>query len=425
MSALIYDSEAEAIVLGSLFGPGASKAHIAECVELLDESDFDPDKHRVIYRAIRQAFLAGEPLDAPLTVLHRLRRNGDETVSGGGLELHHLLEMAPSEASARHHIRTIKWASRLRDWAKLQQAELSDEAELEHVTLIAQELLHDLRGGSVKLPTLLQAEVAGAFDLFEKNAGQQLGLRSGLSSLDRVTGGFMPGQFIVVGAKTSVGKTSLLVQVAVAAAKQNARVLFLSLEMLRDQVAQRAIGQEADVPIQKMTNPSLLDEKAWMQLVAAQSVLPGGMWISDGAFRIDDLIAKIRRVHAHVGGLNMVVVDYIQLVQGTSQGNRTQEVGEVSRALKAIANELGVCVLTASQLSRQHEYDKRPPTLKDLRESGSLEHDADIVILLDQRDDSLTSNRPTNLAVKKNRNGATGYVEVNFNAPVNRFEETV
>lgn len=424
MSALIYDAEAEEIVLGTCFGPGVDKAHVAEIVELLDADDFEPSNHRAIFRAIKGAFLDGEPLESPHTVLTRLRRSGDEQASGGALKLHDLLHHAPSAASGRHHVRTVKWASRLRDWARLQMSELNTEDEMAEVAQIAHELLHDLRGGSLKLPSPIHAEIDGAFDLFESHSDTPSGIFSGLRRLDEVTGGFHPGQLVIVGARTSVGKTSLLSQLAVAAAKQNAHVLFVSLEMPTAQVTHRILGQESNVPIQRMTNPSHLEDTDWVKMTQARAVMPGGIWITDGAFQIDALIAKVRRAHAQVG-INVVCVDYVQLIQGTERGNRTQEVGEVSRALKALATELGICVITASQLSRAHEHDKRVPTLKDLRESGSLEHDADVVVLLHRKetDGQLSSIFPTDLIVAKNRNGATGSTETMFNAPLNRFEE--
>jgi replicative DNA helicase len=424
---LIYDDEAESVVLGTMYGPAVAKSHVAYCIEVLDESDFGP-RHRPIFRAIKAAFLDGEPLDSSLTVLHRLRRAGHLEEIGGPDYLMELLHFAPSMAGGKHHLTTVKWAARVREWQQLQVKTLSSDEDAEHLAEAAADLLANLKSGKVSLPSPLEAQVTEAFDRFEENAGRQVGLRSGLHKFDEVTGGFLPGQLIIVGARTSVGKTSLLVQFATAAARQDAKVLVLSLEMPTQQVTHRLLAQTAEVPVQHLTNPSLLSEQSWRNLVKAQAEIPPGIWLSDGSFTPDSLIAKIRHAHAQTGGLNVVVVDYIQLVR-TAGKNRAQEIGEVSRSLKALANELGICILAASQLSRAHEHAGREPMLSDLRESGSLEHDADVVVLIhrpkaDEKGPSLRSMVESELIVAKNRNGATGKTPAYFDAPLNRFQET-
>lgn len=421
----IYDKDAEMIVLGSMFGPGVRKDHVAGCIELLEDEDFFEDKHRAVFAAIKLSFLDGEPLDHALTVMHRLRRLGNKC-SVTGTDLHALLGQATTSDIGRYHIKTLKWAARLREWHQLKAEKLGSEEDVERLAEQAQSILHGLKGGSLKLPSPIEVEIDGAFDLFEKEARTQVGLRSGLDKLDAVTGGFLKGQYIIVGAKTSVGKTSFLVQAAVSAAKQSARILYVSLEMPKRQVIHRVLAQEASVNVQSMTNPALLTEEDWIKLTNTRANIPEGIWVVDGAYRIEELVAKVRRTHATVSGLAMLCVDYVQLIRGSANAKtRTEEVGEVSRALKGLANELGICVLAASQLSRQHEHDKRPPRLSDLRESGSLEHDTDVVILLDQDPDSIYSTqRPTKFLVQKNRNGKVGYAETIFNAPLNRFEET-
>lgn len=430
MTDLLYDDDAETVVLGTMFGPGASKAHVAHCIELLDEEDFG-EKLRPVFVAIKQCFLDGEPLEHPLTVLHRLRRSGNLAAIGGSGTLLDLLHYAGSPGLARHHIKTVKWAARLRDWQRIRAEKLGSEDDAEKIAEAAQDLLASLKSGALKLPSPIEAQIPAEFDLFEENAREQTGLHSGLHRFDGVTGGFLPGQYVIFGAKTSEGKTSLLVQLAVSAARQKAKVLFISLEMTNRQVIHRILAQEAGVPVQQMTNPSLLTSDSWTRLVNAKPNIPPGIWTADGMYDIDSLVAKVRRAHAQMGGLDVLVVDYIQLVRASrnnKEKNRTQEVGEVSRLLKSLANDLGVCVLAASQLSRQHERDKRKPQLSDLRESGSLEHDADVVVFiyrpeLDRDEPHLGGSIPCELIVAKNRNGMTGKTAARFNAPLNLFEE--
>lgn len=424
---LIYDDEAEEIVLGTMFGPGTSKTHVAHCIEVLDEADFSLE-NRPIFQAIKQAFLDGEPLDASLTVLHRLRRAGKLEHVGGTDKLMDILHFAASEASGRHHLKTVKWAARLREWQKLQTEDLQTDADAEKLAEAATDLLNNIKSGNISLPSPIEAEIKGAFELFEANTGKQIGLHSGLRKFDEVTGGFMPGQLVIFGARTSVGKTSLLVQFAAEAARQGANCLVISLEMPKKQVLNRILAQNSGVPVQHLTNPSQLEESSWRHLVETQRTMPSNMWLDDGSFTPDSLTTRIRNHHAQVG-LQVVVVDYIQLVR-TKGYNRANEMGEVTRALKALATELGICILAASQLSRQHEQDKREPALRDLRESGSLEHDADVVVLIhrpvpEKGVPQISSMVESELIVAKNRNGRTGKTPVFFDAPLNRFQEAV
>lgn len=423
---MVYDSEAEAVVLGTLFGPGTDRSHVAECLEHLDSNDFKDPPHRKIFDAIKAAFLDGEPLEHPHTILHRLRRMGLEAEAGGSLKLHDLLHHAPTQASGRHHLKVVKWAARLEEWRELTALSMTSDDEMQEIVEAGLSLLGDLKSGTIHAPSPLVSHIAGAMELFAEGERKQTGFRSGLAPLDAVTGGFMPGQFVVVGAKTSVGKTSFLVQVATEAARQGGRVLFVSMEMPARQVAHRVLAQQAQVPVQQLTNPASLTEENWKRLTDAESKAPSGMYLIDGAFSIDALQAKVRRFIGQHGMLDMLCVDYIQLLKGVRTSrtqNRSEEVGEVSRSLKAMANELGICVIAASQLSRQHEHDKRMPQTRDLRESGSLEHDPDVVMFLHRPDDSEFSNLiTTTLRVAKNRNGARGDADVIFNAPLNRFE---
>lgn len=424
---LIYDQEAETVVLGTMFGPGVSKTHVAHCVEVLDDVDFSLAT-RPIFQAIKQAFLAGEPLESELTVLHRLRRAGQLNTIGGSATLVDILAHAPSEASGKHHLKTVKWAARVREWQQLKSSDLLTDEDAERLAAQAQAILANIKSGSISLPSPLEAEIDDAFLLFEENTGKQIGLRSGLRKFDEVTGGFMPGQLVIVGARTSIGKTSLLVQFATHAAEQGATCLVLSLEMPTSQVTNRLLAQTSSVPVQHLTNPSLLTEESWLRLVEARRAIPDGLWLADGGYTAETIQAKIRSAHAQLGGLDVVVVDYIQLIRTKGQ-NRTQEVGEVSRSLKSLANELGICIIAASQLSRAHEQDNREPGLRDLRESGSLEHDSDVVVLIHRPksaadEPQLASMVESVLIVAKNRNGATGKTPVYFDAPVNRFVET-
>lgn len=426
---VIYDAEAEAIVLGTMFGPMVNRSHVAECLEMLDVQDFKDLQNRQIFKAIKAAFLAGEPLDHGHTILHRLRRAGIEETAGGALKLHDLLHHAPTTEIARHHLKVVKWAARLDEWRALKSQDMTNDEEMQKVVESALVLLGELRSGETKLPSPLAAEITGAFDLLEEDARRRIGFGSGIAKLDEVTGGFMSGQFVVVGARTSVGKTSFLTQIATEAARQGGRVLFVSLEMPNRQVTHRIMAQSASVPVQQMTNPATLTDDSWTKLSTAAGHAPQGLYLTDGSFTIDNLSAKVRRFIGQYGNLDMVCVDYIQLLKGMRKGtqNRTEEVGEVSRALKAMANDLGICVIAASQLSRQHEHDKRMPQPRDLRESGSLEHDCDVLIFLhrpelEKGETQLANNIETTLYVAKNRNGAVGTTTVYFNAPLNRFE---
>ncbi|MEI8184486.1 MAG: replicative DNA helicase, partial [Actinomycetes bacterium] len=414
------DVIAEQSVLGGML---LSKDAISDVVEILRERDFYRPAHELIYDAIVDLYGRGEPAD-PVTVSAELTKRGDLVRAGGAPYLHTLISSVPTAANAGYYAKIIRERAIMRRLVeagtKIVQLGYTDEGEVDDAVDQAQAEVYAVteRRESedyVQLSELLPA----AYDEIEKIssgvAGE--GVKTGFKDLDALTNGFHPGNMIVLAARPAVGKSTLGLDIARYASihKRETSVIF-SLEMSRSEITMRMLSAEARVPLNNIRSGQLGEEE-WAKMARRMGE------ISDAPLFIDDspnlslmeIRAKSRRLKQR-HDLKLIVIDYLQLMtSGKRVENRQQEVSEFSRQLKLLAKELNVPVVAISQLNRSPEQrsDKKP-MLSDLRESGSIEQDADVVILLHREDlyDSQNRSGEADLIVAKHRNGPTRTITV-------------
>ena len=425
------DVIAEQSVLGGML---LSKDAISDVVEILRERDFYRPAHELIYDAIVDLYGRGEPAD-PVTVSAELTKRGDLVRAGGAPYLHTLISSVPTAANAGYYAKIIRERAIMRRLVeagtKIVQLGYTDEGEVDDAVDQAQAEVYAVteRRESedyVQLSELLPA----AYDEIEKIsagvAGQ--GVKTGFKDLDALTNGFHPGNMIVLAARPAVGKSTLGLDIARYASihKRETSVIF-SLEMSRSEITMRMLSAEARVPLNNIRSGRLSEEE-WARMARRMGEISDApMFIDDSPnLSLMEIRAKSRRLKQR-HDLKLIVIDYLQLMtSGKRVENRQQEVSEFSRQLKLLAKELNVPVVAISQLNRSPEQrsDKKP-MLSDLRESGSIEQDADLVILLHREDlyDSQNRSGEADLIVAKHRNGPTRTIVVSAQLHLARFTD--
>ncbi len=418
--------EAERSVLGAVLLDSTS---LSSVVPILSEEDFFPDTHRRIYRGMLELFQRSAEIDL-LTLKEELDRTGAAAKAGGTSYLTSLIDAVPDVANVEHYARIVKEKSTLRRLIRAGQKIVRDGVSQEKS---AEELLGSATG---EIFDIAEDAVRGDFTLIEEivkhnleiiehardNQGILSGLPTGFRELDRMTSGLQPTDLIVLAARPSVGKTSLALNIAQQIAFREGRsVGFFSLEMSKEQLGFRVLCSEAEVDAKKVRD-GYASKEAMVRLVTAQTKIARTKFFIDdsAALTVPEMRAKGQRLKRE-HGLDLLVVDYIQLMAGHGRfDNRTQEVSQISRGLKLLAKELRVPILALSQLSRQPEQrkgDQRKPQLADLRDSGSIEQDADLVIFLYREElyDRNTERRGiADVLIAKQRNGPTGDFEIVF-----------
>ncbi len=426
-----HNLEAEESVLGSMMLWGDAVAQVSE---VLKPSDFYRSGHRAIYEALIGLFGHGEPVDA-VTAVEELRRRGTLEAAGGGLYVHHLVEAVPTPASAAHYARIVAEHALLRRLIEagntiVQRAYevpedpegLADEAE----SLVYAVARHGGREEVIALSDLVHDSMETLERLHDREA-PFAGLPTGFTDLDGLLQGLQPGNLIVVAARPGVGKSSFVTNVARnVAVEASTPVAMFSLEMSRMEIGMRLLCAEARVPWEKVRSARVAAED-WGRIVEAAEVLDRApLYIIDaGNVTIVDIRAKARRLKSGPG-LGLLIVDYLQLMSSHMRvDNRQQEIAEISRSLKLLAKELEIPIIAVSQLNRDPErrQDKRPQ-LADLRESGAIEQDADVVMFI-YREDIFTDDPAVKglaeLIVAKHRNGPTDKVPLTFLAHLTQF----
>jgi replicative DNA helicase len=426
-----HNLDAELSVLGAML---ESKEAIANVLEVIQPDDFYKPAHSQIYECILDLYGKGQPADA-ITVAEELKRRDLLEHIGGKPYISGLLEAYPTAASAARYARIVEEHALLRRLIdagnKVQEIGFSLPADVEDAVDQAEEIVYEvgdrrLRDDIHPIRGLLTENMETIETLYER--GEHItGLASGFGDLDEMTAGFQPSNLIIVAARPSMGKSSLLGDFALHSANRvGAPVVIFSLEMSRHEMVQRFLSSEARVDSQRIKRGSL-QEQDWTRLSAALGRLAEApIFIDDSAnVTLMEMRAKCRRLKAR-HGLGLVIIDYLQLMQSPRKSeNRQQEVSEISRSLKILARELDVPVLCASQLNRGVEYrsDKRP-LLADLRESGSIEQDSDLVMFL-YRDEvynqDTESRGEAELIVAKHRNGPTGKLRLAFMNQYTKF----
>lgn len=434
-----YAPEAEISVLGGMLidGDAAPKA-----MEIVDDTMFYREANRRIYRAMKRLFQRGQVID-PVTLAEELAKT-DELEQVGGLSyVGELLDAVPTAANIAYHARIVRDRAVLRRLIEASSQiirdsyesgertveEVLDEAE-QRIFQVAQS--HD-REGFVWIKKILY-HTFEKIELLQAAQGGLTGVASGFPDFDEKTGGLQKGDLIIVAARPSMGKTALVTGIALhAAVRHQVPVAFFSLEMSKQQVVQRMLCSEAMVDLSRLLRGRLQEDDFGRLAQAAGHLNTAPLWIDDsGTLTVLEMRAKARRLKADQPELGLVIVDYIQLMNaGGAAENRQQEVSAISRGLKALAKELQLPIIALSQLSRAPEQrtDKRPQ-LSDLRESGSIEQDADVVAFLyrpeyylarDQMQDKSAEGK-AELIISKQRNGPTGVVDLYFRKECARFE---
>lgn len=422
--------EAEQSVLGSML---LSREAIIEVSEILRAEDFYKESHKKLFDVIMEMFEKDIPVDL-VTVVDELRKRDMLEVVGGIEYLASLTSSVITTANVSYYAKLIKEKATLRRLieASSEIMELSyQEDDVETVLDIAEQKIFDIaQGRNTTTFSSMKDILMDTFYKIEelyKNKGKLTGIPSGFPDLDAKTAGFQPSDFILIAARPSMGKTSFALNIA-----QNAALLtglpvaIFSLEMSKEQLVTRLICSTANIDSQKLKTGNL-DEEDWMKLAAAMTPLSKApIYIDDTpGVTVMDIRAKARRLKLEKG-LGLVMIDYLQLMQGRGRAeNRQQEISEISRSLKSLARELNVPVITLSQLSRAPETrsDHRP-VLSDLRESGAIEQDADIVMFLYRDDYYHKDSEKKNIAeviIAKHRNGPTGVVELLWLAQYTKF----
>jgi replicative DNA helicase len=434
--------EAEESVLGALMVSEIAMNPVILDVRLTEE-DFYRERHRLIFRAIKRLYERSEPIDA-LTVSELLAQQGELDEVGGREAVSNLASTVPVAGNARHYARIVQQNSLLRKLLeasqRIQRSVYQREAEPTALAEQAERMLfqvaHEEQAEDFhEIAEIVSREVDRLEELASGRA-EVTGTPSGFEQLDRITGGFQPGNLIILAARPGMGKSGFVANIAEHVAVELERpVAFFSLEMSDSELAQRLIAKRARIPSDKLRKGQVGND--WSKVVKVGNQLEQApLWIDDSSdLGLLDLRAKARRLHAEMKGqgkpgLGLIIIDYIQLMRPEDmRANRVEQVGQMSRGLKILARELKVPVIALSQLSRAPEQrtgrDKRP-ILSDLRESGNLEQDADLVAVIYREDyyknfdDEVDEEERAKLAgiaeliVRKNRNGPIDTVQLAF-----------
>jgi replicative DNA helicase len=433
-----FSAEAEISVLGGMM---IDRDAVARAVEHVNDSMFFREAHRRLFRAMARLFERGDVIDV-ITVSEELKKTAELDGVGGLEYLAQLLDAVPTAANIEYHARIVREKALLRrlidassqiirdvyDQGEREVAEILDIAE-SRIFQVAQ--THQ-REGFVWIKEILWPTFEHIERLQESGTGMT-GVPTGYPDLDRMTTGLQKGDLIIVAARPSMGKTSWVMNVAqTAAIEHNTTVAIFSLEMSKEQLVQRLLCSEGRVDAQKLRRGRLSPEEYQRLAAAAGHLNTAPLWIDDSpGSTVLEMRAKARRLKSETD-LGLLIIDYMQLMSASTRSeNRVQEVSEISRGLKALARELEVPVIALSQLSRAPEQrTDRRPQLSDLRESGSIEQDSDLVMFLYRPEyyfgpvdkDGNNIEGQSELIVAKQRNGPTGMVPLFFHKAYTRFD---
>src|SRR5919198_138062 len=417
--------EAEESVLGAMM---LSENAIAAVSEVLGPGDFYRASHGKIYGAARDLFTRGEPVDA-ITLVDELEERGELDDVGGRTRIHELATLVPAAANAGHYARIVREMATLRGliraggeisrlgWERPgETTDLVDRAE-QVVFELAQERVS---GDFDHIQTLLKESFERITQLYEEGV-DITGTPTGFRDLDRLTSGFQRGNLVIAAARPSMGKSAFGLCIAAnLAVRGGVPVAIFTLEMSKAEVTQRLMCSEAKVESQKLRTGKLAPDD-WPRLTAAcDRLMKAPIYVDDtGSITMMEIRSKSRRLKSTEPNLGLIIVDYLQLMtSGSTAENRVQEVSQISRSLKVLARDLDVPVLAMSQLSRavEQRHDKRP-VLSDLRESGSIEQDADLVMFV-YRDEYYNEESDqqglAEIILAKHRNGPTGTGKLSF-----------
>jgi len=434
--------DAEKTILGAVM---LDNAAFSEAAEKLTPEDFSLDSHRRIFLRMNELIDAQRTVDI-VTLPIELAKHKEVEAVGGVAYLASLTEGLPRRPVIEDYIRIVKDKSLLRRLMGICSSAIAKAADQsqEAISVLDEtesQLLEVSQSGltqGLQALDIIVRESFGSIDNLYNHRGDITGLETGFTDFDRMTSGLQKGELIIIAARPSMGKTALAINIAQnAAIRHNAIVAIFSLEMSKESLLRRMLASQASVDQQKIQK-GFFGRAEQEKLQDALSLLvESRIFIDDSAgSTIAEMRAKARRLKQNAGGLDLIMIDYLQLMSATMPGlrkgyeNRVQEVSAISRGLKAMAKELQVPVIALSQLSRSNEKrDDKRPLLSDLRESGSIEQDADVVAFIhresyyNRKDDlSAEEKAEAEIIVAKQRNGPTGIVKMHWNSAFTRFD---
>jgi replicative DNA helicase len=430
----------EVAILGAMLLDGVA---ISDATSKLKAEDFSLDSHQRVYRAMVELMAKGHGIDY-LTVQEELSRRRELDSVGGPAYLAYLSEGIPRNFNIESYVRIVKDKSLLRQLMGIfhdGQIRAADQSE-DAITVLGdvEALLADVADSAIQRGLAGVGEIVaqsfGSIDALYEQGREVTGLATRYTEFDRMTSGLQDSELIIIAARPSMGKTAWAINIAQNAAVHDGKVVAVfSLEMSKESLLRRMLASEALVGSRKLQTGTMLREDKGKLMKALERLMESKMFIDDTpGITLAEMRAKARRLKQQEGRLDLIVVDYLQLMTGTNTSgkrgfeNRTQEVSSISRGLKALAKEMKIPVLALSQLSRGSEQrtgDKKP-LLSDLRESGSIEQDADVVAFIHReeyynRDDPEVQGK-AEIIIAKQRNGPTGSIELAFRADFTRFE---
>ena len=430
LRSLPYNLEAEQSVIGSML---IDKTAISRVVEVLKSDDFYRDSHKVIFSAIYELYQKDTPIDM-ITLLEHLRSAEKLEASGGITYISEISNSIPSTANLSSYIKIVEDKSTLRKLIKSSTEIIENcynkQDDVEAVMDIAEQKVFNISqkknaGDFEPMNTVLERGFLEIERIFN-NKGETTGISSGFPELDDKTAGFQKGDMILIAARPSMGKTTFALNLAeYAALRQGKSVAVFSLEMSKEQLSYKLLCSEANVDMSKLRHGDL-EDRDWENIAKASGPLAAAkIFIDDTAgTSVMDMRSKCRKLKME-HGIDMIVIDYLQLMTGSNTESRQQEVSEISRSIKALAKEMQCPVIALSQLSRAPEQrtDHRP-MLSDLRESGSIEQDADLVMFLyrdEYYNEETEDKNVAELIIAKQRNGPIGTVKLAWIGQFSKF----
>ena len=428
------DINAEAAVLSAMI---IDADVVSKGIEQLQEPYFARPAHKLIFRTICELFNDGIEIDV-LTLINRLERNNHLEKVGGVPYLNEMADIVVSSATFDYHINIVTEQALLRHLIVacngIIESCYSSTAPVKTVVDEAEQAIFSIaelpqHQGFVRIDQIT-TEVLHNIDQIASTKKPVTGIGSGFSDLDRLTGGFRPGQFIIIAARPAMGKTSLALNIAShAAVNLKKKVALFTMEMAADEVIMRMFSSASEVNMDSMLKGYGMNEEKLIRIMQASEVLgTKHIYIDESGTNTPlDIRAKTRRLAVEVGGLDLIMIDYLQLMGlSKERDNRQQEISEISRSLKVLAKDMKIPVIALSQLNRmlENREDKRP-RLADLRESGAIEQDADLVMFI-YRDEYYypeKTEKPgiAEIIIGKNRHGSTGSVDLGFDKEYTLF----
>ena len=420
------DINAEAAVLSAMM---LDNFAVAKSIEMLDKDHFYRPSHKIIFENMIELFEENIEIDI-ITLINKLKTNTQLEAVGGEAFINELSDVVLSSANIEFHANIVLERALLRQLIEtsgkiIEKCYASDEA-VDDIVDRAEQMIFNIaeRPGKKAFQSISEIIPATIKNIEEAATSKKsvLGVPTGFMDLDRKIGGFRPGQLIIIAARPAMGKTSLALNIASnAAVRYNKKVGILTMEMESDELLMRMLSSASEVSMDEMLKGYGMNEKKILRIAGAAEVLSEKeIYVDDsGSNTILDIRAKTRRLKAELKGLDLIIIDYLQLMSvKRNRENRQQEISEISRNLKVLAKELSIPIVTLSQLNRglESREDKRPK-LADLRESGAIEQDADVVLFI-YRDEVYNEETEfpgvAEIIVGKNRHGAIGKIELRF-----------